>query len=63
MEELDHSCSGGWPGGPGGFVVPVIQQHHLGVLCTPGSEQGSVGVGHKRAWVVAEETLGSEYSS
>lgn len=44
-------------------MVPVIQQHHLGVLCTPGSEQGSVGVGHKRAWVVAEETLGSEYSS
>lgn len=36
MEVVTLSCSGGWPRGLG-FVVPVIQQHHLRVLCDPSS--------------------------
>lgn len=42
MEEVAQSCSSGWPRGLG-FVVPVIQQHRLGVLCDPSSEGGKGG--------------------
>lgn len=56
MKEVAHSCSAGWPRGLG-FVVPVIQQHHLGVLCDPSGEQGD-----RRAQMVSEEALGSEYN-
>lgn len=42
MEEVAQSCSSGWPRGLD-FVVPVIQQHRLGVLCDPSSEGGKGG--------------------
>lgn len=49
MEEVAQSCSSGWPRGLG-FVVPVIQQHRLGVLCDPSSEGGEGGKTGRHGW-------------
>lgn len=62
-EELGCSCSSGWPGGPSGFVVLVIQQSSLGGLCKGGKEGGSVGVVDRNEWVILGRLPGSKYDS